>query len=247
MDEHSYLGELTTGMIYLAVGMRLERLAWRTRELPERLLGAMFLVIGASYLIYNAPIVFDLESLWTAFNFAGRVTYLPAPVLLAVFTRRVFRPDARWAGWLVYGSAILAVIGVAGSVSRGDWEGFSTSNPWFWLEWVGYTTPFAWAGAEALVQYGWARRRTRMGLCEPLVSNRLLLWGLFAVLQVCVWVLVLPQYAHYEQHSVFAAKWDISIAVFETSAIAVIWLVFFPPAIYRHWITPAETASVEGC
>jgi len=236
MEEQAYLGELTSALLYLVAGVRLLRLASRSGELPERLLGAMFVIVGSSYVLYNLPIVFDLESLWTQFNFAGRIVYLSAPVLLAVFTRRVFRKNAAWSLWLVCGVATLILVGVTGSTANGDWEGFSISSGWFWLEWSGYVVPFVWAASEALLQYRKARRRLKMGLSNPMVCNRLLLWGVFAVLETCVWLLVLPQYAQYERQGVFAERWDTWISVLETSALATIYLTFFPPAVYRRWI-----------
>ena len=93
IEDHAYIGELISALVYLYAGARLLRLSYRTSEVPERLLGAMFLVTGASFLLYDIPIILDDESLWTPLTFAGRVAYLPAPVLLAIFTRRVFRPD----------------------------------------------------------------------------------------------------------------------------------------------------------
>ena len=252
MEGHAYLGELASAIIYLFAGARLVRLAGRTGELPERLLGMMFLVVGTSYAFYTAPIVFDVESLWTPLNFAGRVVFLPAPALLAVFTRRVFRRESAWGVWLAYGIPILILAGVAGSVASGDLEGFSISNSWFWLEWAGYIIPFFWAAAEAFLQYAKARRRLRMDLSTPMVCNRFLLWGIFAALGACVWLLVLPQYAQYEQQNQFAATWDILIGVLEMTAVAMIWLTFFPPAFYRHWINrgapPIEhpSASPQG-
>ena len=186
MDQQLYIGELATAFFYLAVGLQLTRLASRTRETPERLLGLLFLVTGTSYLVYSFPI----PALWTPLAFAGRVIYLPAPVIVALFTRRVFRPDDAWAAWLVRGTAVLLVVGVTGSVVSGDLEGFSISNPWFWPEWLGYTLPFGWAAGEALHQYAQARRRLKLGLCDPLVCNRFLLWGLFGVMQVGVSVVL---------------------------------------------------------
>ncbi len=53
MDDHAYIGELLAGIVYLIVGVRLLRLAQRTREVPERLLAAMFLLSGASYIVYS--------------------------------------------------------------------------------------------------------------------------------------------------------------------------------------------------
>jgi len=236
MEEQAYVGELISALIYLYVGTRLRRLASRTGEAPERLLGAMFLVTAASLLIYDLPIILDSELLWTPLNFAGRVTYLPAPVLLAVFTRKVFRPKGAWGDWVVYGSAILLVAGVGGSVWSGDLEGFSVSSPWFWAEWTGYTVPYVWAGAEALAHHRRARRRLRLGLCDPLVCNRYLLWGVFGAAQVMVSLAIIPAYAEYEQGGAFGAMWDMVISAGEIGSLALIGLIFFAPAFYRRWI-----------
>ncbi len=194
MADHAYIGELLAGIVYLIVGVRLFRLGQRTREVPERLLAAMFLLSGASYIVYSMVYLPGLESLWTPLSFAGRVIYIGPPILLAVFTRQVFRPEGPWAAWLVYGIAALMIGGVGGSALGGDWEGFSPSNGWFWLEWVGFTVPFCWAGTEAFVQYRQARRRVRLGLCAPGVCNRYLLWALFGSVQICAVLVILPQY-----------------------------------------------------
>jgi hypothetical protein len=244
MEEQAYIGELISAFVYLYVGARLLRLASRTRELPERLLAAMFLITGTSLILYDIPIILDSESLWTPLNFAGRVVYLPAPVLLAVFTRRVFRPDSVWAGWMPCGCAILLAAGVGGSVWSGDLEGFSISNRWFWAEWVGYTIPYVWAGGEALAHHRRARRRLRLGLCDPLVCNRYLLWGFFGAMQVLVCVAEIPSYAEYEQGGAFTAMWDALISAGEIVSLATIWLIFFPPAFYQRWIQGA--APVAG-
>jgi hypothetical protein len=237
MEGHAYLGELATAIFYLLVGARLLRLASRTGEIPERLLSAMFLVSGASYVVYDLPIILESDSLWTPLNFAGRALYLPAPVILALFTRRVFRAQSAWAAWLVWGCAASLVAGVTGSALRGDWEGYSIGNPWYWVEWSGYTIPFVWAGAESLIQYRQARRRLKLGLCGPLVCNRLLLWGLFGIESVYDSVMVPLQYAAYQREGVFNATWDTLIGAGEIVSIALIWFIFFPPALYRQWIT----------
>ncbi len=224
--------ELATALFYAAVGLRLTRLASRSREAPEGLLGALFLVTGTSYLAYWIP----SSALEGTLALLGRVLYVPAPVLIAVFTRRVFRPDAPWAAWVAPVTATLLVVGVTGSVLSGDPMGFATGNPWFWPEWLGYTLPFAWAAGEAFDQHARARRRRRLGLCEPLVCNRFLLWGLFGALQVVASLALLGQYAAYAREGVFPASWDLLMGAIEVGSLAPIWLAFFPPAFYRRWI-----------
>jgi len=243
MEDQAYVGEFIAGLVYLYAGIRLLRLSSRTGEVPERLLAAMFFVTGTSLLLYQLPIILDSESLWTPLNFAGRVAYLPAPVLLAVFTRRVFRPEGAWGAWMACGCAILLVGGVGGSVWGGDLEGFSIGNPWFWAEWTGYTIPFAWAGVEALAHHRRALRRLQLGLCDPLVCNRYWLWGCFGAMQVLVLVAVIPSYAEYEQGGAFTATWDALIAAGEIFSLALIWLIFFPPVFYRRWFQDAAAVA----
>jgi hypothetical protein len=236
LEGNSYLGELSAGIIYLLAGARLVLLGIRTGETPELLLGLAFVVSGIALLLYLMPYVHFFEALWTPFIFGGRAAFIPVSVMLALFTRGVFRPRDRWATGLVWGIATLHTVGITGSALVGDWEGYSISSGWFWLEWTGYTLPMAWTGLEALAQYGPARRRVRLGLCGPLVCNRMLLWGLFGVLQVGLSIVVLFQYAAFQEASVFTAGWDRLYGVFSMGSVAMIWFAFFPPVWYRRWV-----------
>ncbi len=246
MEDHAYIGELLGGFVYLFVGLRLVWLGQRTGEAPERLLGACFVLVGVSAFLYVLPNFPAFASLWTSLNFAGRVCVIPYTVIFALFTWRVFRPEASWGGWLVWATAISLVIAVGGSAMSGDWEGFSIRTGWFWLEWVGYTLPFGWAGAEAFVQFGYARRRVRLGLCEPLVCNRYLLWALFGVMQVCLCLVILPQYYEYETTNQFGATWDTLYGGAGVVSLVMIWLVFFPPAFYQRWVERAAPAMTTA-
>lgn len=246
MGDHAYIGELIGGIFYLVVGARLTRLGARTGEAPEKLLGGMFFLSGLSYVVYEIPLIIDVESLWTPLSFAGRLLYVPAPVLLTAFTQRVFRPEGTWAVWLVYGTAALMVGGVAGSAIAGEWEGFSIGNGWFWLEWLGYTVPFTWAGVEAFIQHRQARRRWRLGLSEPMVCNRLMLWSLFGTLQACASLVILQQYASYEAQNQFALTWDLLVGALEMLSVGTIWLVFFPPVWYRCRIERTDSPTVPA-
>ena len=54
-------------------------------------------------------------------------------------------------------------------------------NLWWWLEALASVTSVVWMGCEGLSQYRMARQRLRLGLCDPLVCNPYLLWGLAGV------------------------------------------------------------------
>jgi hypothetical protein len=237
MESHAYIGELIGGIVYLIAGFRLLRLGGRTGEAPERLLGATFLFMGVSAVLYVLPTWPVFAALWTPLNFAGRLAFLPPPVMIVIFTWLVFRPEARWPIGFAWIAAALLVAGVGGSVWVGDWEGFAVDNRWFWLEWLGYTLPYGWAGAEAFRQHLQARRRLRLGLSERMVCNRLLLWAWFGALQVCSCLVLLPQYAQYGRDNLFTATWDMLYGAFVIGSLVMIWLVFFPPVVYRRWIS----------
>ena len=246
MEDQAYIGELIAGIVYWTVGFRLLRLGQRTGEVPERLLGGTFVWMGISAVLYVLPTWPAFETMWTSLSYAGRVTYVPAAVMLVVFTRRVFRANDRWGNWLVWVCAMLLVSGVGGSTLNGDLEGFSITSGWFWLEWLGYTVPFVWTSGEAFAQYRHARRRLQLGLCERLVCNRYLLWSLFAVLQACSSLVILPQYYEYEMTNQFTAKWDILYGGFVISSLVMIGLVFFPPAFYRRWFEHTDPTSTAA-
>ena len=236
MEGDAYLGELVAGIIYMLAGTRLVLLGLRTRETPERLLGLSFLFIGLSGVVYGFAVVELFRPFWTPLNFIARVAYLPGSMLVAFFTARVFRPNEGWARWLIWGLGALVVAGVGGSVLSGDLEGFSLDNPGFWLEWIGYTVPFGWAAGEAFHQYLQARRRVKVGLCEPSVCNRMLLWSLFGVFQFASSVVVICQYAAFEREQVWSSTWDLLYSGTITSALIVMWIAFFPPKFYVRWI-----------
>ena len=107
-----------------------------------------------------------------------------ASVWVAFFTLRVFRAEAIWAKVLAGANVLLFVVGVSLSALGGDYEGYTVSNPWFWLEWCGYTLPYVWLTAEAILAYRRARKRQRIGLANAMVTNRYLLWALYGTLSV---------------------------------------------------------------
>ena len=181
-----------------------------------------------------------IEALWTPFNFAGRVSYIPAPILIALFTREVFRSDGRFSTWMVYATSVLLVSGVGVSAMMGDWEGFSLGNPFFWFEWAGYTIPFAWAGLEAFGQYRSSLRRQRVGLCDRLVCNRLLLWSIWGMAQVALSALLLLMYAHFEINNTFSPLFDGLTGVIEIFSLGLICLVFFPPRFYQKLVSGSD-------
>ena len=243
-------GNAIAWMAYLYVGARLYRLSRRTGQLPEFLIAAAFLFWVLSYLFYDIPYaIVRLDELIPAVcSYASLVALALGSVVFAFFIRAVFRPDARWAMGLVAAIAVSVVAGVAGLAWIGDWEGINPlANPWYWLEFFGAVAPTTWMGAEGFAQYFKARRRLKLGLCEPMACNRFLLWGLAGSL----WVVLEAVLTANDLALALTGQWSELLtlvnALFEVAPVVVIWLIFFPPEFYCRWVEgrgkPADAAA----
>ena len=247
MEAVAYLESVIAGLIYLVAGARLYRFSVRTGGAPERLLSVSLVLWGCCYPLYNLPYALVDESMLTPFSFASRIVLHMGTIAFLLFTRKVFRSRERWATWLVAGTIVCLVAGVGGSARVGDWEGFyPLSNPWYWLEWVGRTAPMAWMGIEGFVQYRRARPRRRLGLCDPLVCNRFLLWSLTGTFWVILELVVTAQNIDYEITQRWTPSLDFAVSLLEILTVGVIWFVFFPPASYRSWIENRAAIADEA-
>jgi hypothetical protein len=170
-----------------------------------------------------------------------------ATVVLLSFIRRVFRSDDAWSGWLTTGTALCLILGLGGSIAVGDPGGVQPLfNSWYWLEALGTTAPFVWMAAESLGQYGKAKRRLRLNLCDPLVCNRYLLFGLTGVMWVAVEFAATVQNIEYELTQGLTARLDFLLMTIELISLAAVWLAFFPPTAYRRWIERTAPAELLG-
>ena len=248
MEAGAYIGGVIAGLAFLFAGVRLSRLSLRTGEAPERLIGATFLLWSVSYFVWEVPIMLGDESTVMPCFVAGRLLNIFGIVTFVLFLRLVFRSQERWAWWLVTGVTLSLLIGFGGSISVGDWEGVDPlGNPWWWLENLGSNASVIWMGYEGLSHYRMARQRLRLGLCDPLVCNRYLLWGLAGVIWAFWEVASTAQAIEYQVTQVWSATMDSLVGGIEIGVIAMIWLVFFPPAFYRRWINRDVVAgAAEG-
>lgn len=245
MEDNAWLVQTLAGVCFVVAGIPLLRLASRTGKFPERILGWTFLLMGISYGFYQIPIIFSaLAELEGPFSFVGRLLYAASVVAVAFFTREVFRKNEAWARWLPWGFLALIVAGLCLSGFYGDLEGMAPlSNPGFWVEWAGEISPCLWVALEGFLQYRKSGRRARFGLSDPTVTNRFLLWSLFGVMQMATLVVLVPMNIEYETRGVYSTAMDALEGAFEMLTIAMIWLAFFPPALYRSWVARAARAG----
>ena len=177
-------------LLSLVIGIRLFRLARRGSSFgPEFWLAsffvfAAFLGAGLNISVYAglADPALALSPLHGSLVLASSTfTYCAGTIGLHLFNWLTFRRDSERArNAAVAGS--LFVVGAA--CAQGLTEGFAVKvfpGVAYWIFYVARVAPYYWLATESLRYYAAARRRMRLGLADPLVTNRFLLLGLWAV------------------------------------------------------------------
>jgi len=230
-------------IIAVAVGIRLLLLARRTHELPELAIGAGLLLIA----LVGFPIEIvgrvpphagtDLGSVLFAIGFLASSAGV---ALFFVFTWKVFRPASRLAAGAATGAGVALLVNWVGLV-HAEFQGgtlaeiLPRTRPWAIGEVVALMAAFAWSGAESLHYYGMLRRRLALGLVDPVIVNRFLLWGisgcLLPVLSLAIVFFLLAGMVVMRDPIPLA-----TIAVIGTAMSATWLLTFLPPDRYQRFL-----------
>ncbi len=245
MEESAFIMEAIAGVIFLIVGVRLYRLSRQTGQAPEYFIALTFLLWALGYALYDIPYAFAEadQSIAPFFAYTSMLALNLGNVAFALFTKEVFRKQQRWAGWLVVAIVVCLVLGSAGSAWVGDWEQVDpVANPGYWLQTVGALAPSVWMCVEGLGQHRSARRRLKLGLCKPLTCHNFLLWGVAGALWLSLEFVLVAQDHVYLSAGEWSGALGIANGLLEIVPIAIMWLVFFPPASYRRWIEGAAPA-----
>jgi hypothetical protein len=165
-----------------------------------------------------------------------------------VFTWLSFRPTTRWVRWAAVAGSSLAIGGFAFEALH---EGFAVTlnpGPGHWTAWAGRTAPMVWLTAESLRYWALLRRRLRLGLAEPVVVNRFLLWGIWsAATFVNLAADLIARVIYFAAagttelvmevvQPVVIGTMAVTMALGVISA-ATLFLTFFPTPAYRRWLT----------
>jgi hypothetical protein len=101
---------------------------------------------------------------------------------------------------------------------------------------IGRIACFAWGTHESLRAYRMARRRLALGLADPVVANRFLLFGTwFGAMGVMPIVFVLTRLTG--GGAAFELATAIGPKVVGTVMVIALVLTFFPPPAYRVWVS----------
>jgi len=230
------------------VGLRLLSLARRTRQLPELLVGAGFSLIGllgyplAMLSGFGRGAVSELHlGVWIA----GVLLMDAGLACLYAFTARVFRPGARGAGLAALLTVVCVVSGLGSfaalRAAPPEALSFRVTAAWTVLGQLGSGAGFGWIGVESWLQFRMAVRRRGLGLSDPEVANRFLLFVLFAVgamgMNVANGCALAAGVSAVESVPV-----QLAMTLLGLGASACMYLAFLPPPAYRRWLAGGEAS-----
>jgi len=164
----------------LILGIRLLRLASRTRALPEFAMGLGFLLggfLGFLFILIGNPAAGTGMSVATSeLLFRLGISLVGVGVSCTyIFVWKTFRPGSSTARGLTF-AGIACILGSLWAIWNGTIEEALLSPLNIFGE-VVRMAGMVWGCTEALRYYASMKRRLALGLADPVVTNRFLLWG----------------------------------------------------------------------
>jgi hypothetical protein len=235
---------LLVPVVMSLLSLRLFRLARRTRRLPELLVGLYFLLVPFAISLSIRVDRFDPGDAW-AVRAAANALFTTGGVALLLFAWCVFRPDARWARWLAWGGSTAIVASWALAFPFGVYD----SDYSLFLLMPVYAS-YLWVFFESLRYYLLMRRRERLGLTDPVLVNRFLLFaiwtgGVGAITLMGVGGSLL-QVARGTFHDGGGLANPVILGATRVIAVPIavsIFLTFLAPARYHAWLRAKVPAS----
>lgn len=229
------IGYLAFVLASLVVGTRLLHLAWRRRGLAEAALGVGFFCSGGvGFLLLVTPLLLPGlgEEALARVRMAGQVVTNAGFLGLYFFNVRVFgggRPLATLAA--VAGCGLLG-LALASAALHGVETLLRVGSFGYVCTFAGRTGAFLWAAASGLHHHSLQRRRLTLGLAEPEVVNRFLLWGLYGVFTTALMLSGLAGSLLAGADGRPPLATSLALSGFGLACATCMWLAFFPPQGY---------------
>lgn len=241
--------------VSLVLGFRLLALARRTRQLPEIFFGFGFLAGGMIGYPFNVASGFLLragspESAHLCYSIA-QVAMTAAAILALLACRQIFAPTFRGGGSLVAAWSLLLVAGVVAVIrTTGAETADRLTVPVYWAHLLLQGGCYGISAVASLRYASMLKRRLALGLADPIVTNRMQLWGFSHVSITCSYSFsiatgVLLAGGHIERNQVIYLT--PLVAGFGLTAAICITLAFLPPKAYLARFDSATAATAaEG-
>jgi hypothetical protein len=233
-------------LVSLAVSCRMLWLRAKGGGTPELLLGLMlFFTVGIGYPALIAAGRADAETARALFGLSNVCTN-GGFALLFVFTWRVFRARERWAALLAGAgvSLLLAnlVLRVHDAIVQSELRLGGEAVGQSLLQAGPVCVAYLWTAWESLRYYAQMRRRLRLGLADPVIVDRFLLWGCMAL---AVFIGIVLNTVALALHVDILAS---PLVLFGSSCTGLtqailLFLAFLPPRAYLEWVRSRATLA----
>lgn len=247
MELVAAVGGLSFVLASLVVGLRLLWLARRTRQLPELVIGLGLVLMGG----FGYPLV-AIARLATAWSDELRTGIFLLSMLcswigivaVCIFNQRVFRPGRPAAQLFVVAVGLGQILCLVLQARHPGLRAAALYNDGLGLRLftAGHGIPLAWATYESFRYGAQLTRRVRLGLADPVVVDRLRLWGISMLSALVINVA-----------STTAACFGVDLAVTVLGALIIAplglvaagctWLAFVPPAVYLRRVAARHAAG----
>jgi len=233
-------GFLAVFFVSLWVGVRLLAQGRRTRELPELLLGTGVLCIGpvgfglsmfAAAAGASAP---EAPSVWAGLS---ALAVGGGAAAKSIFNWKIYHPGSRVVAALSIGAIVLLAVAI---VADGLTTGFAPAA-WMQPGWVLVRQAVQvgvlfWGATEALLWWRRMQRRARLGIGDPVVANRFLLWAIGAGMAGSGSLVGTVVGLALGQPLGQLPALTLTLASFGMVSACALWLAFAPPEAYLRRI-----------
>lgn len=224
------------------VGLRLLALSRRTGGFAEFTLGlGLFLIVGIGY-----PLVLvALAAAQSSLGATARVLMAVSSALMGIgwagvwaFTWRVFRPDSMVAhvaaSAAIAGLGVVAVLRISAIVRAPDLASLQVPDVTTLGTPLLALASYLWTAVEAFRYAVMLRKRAALGLGDPVVANRFLLWGCVGVFSMTS---LAPSIVRQLQGSAdLDALTQLLGALGGLACSVALYLAFLPPQAYVAWL-----------
>ena len=236
--------------VSLWVGVRLLAQWGRTRELPELLLGLGVLGIGpvgfGFLMLASAAAAGHLDEP-SALAGVSAVSIAGGAAAKAIFNWRIYHPTSRVAAALSFAAiAMLSVAIVGDAITTGFAPTAWTKPGWIVVREFVQILVLLWGAGEALVWWRRMRRRAGLGIGDPLVASRFLLWGIGAAL-AGIGSLVGSVVALVTGLDINdLPELTFALSLFGMGSAVSLWLAFATPEWFKQRVRGAEVAASQA-
>jgi hypothetical protein len=177
-------------------------------------------------------------------NASGFGLVLIGTCVLYTVVWQVFRPDRTWAAALAIAGSGMALLGYAIRALTGDFSTMTVESPGMAIFQGSHIVLFGWGAMESARYYSLLRRRMRLGLADPVVARRMLLWGVSGLAMMVFSATVVSAIFVQHVHPLEVPGSVLLITVASLTASASMWCAFFPPAAFSRRVAgAAETQA----